>query len=132
MLLTKFYKDVFAAIFIWSPTARLDKGWDVVFEEMVKLGQEPEATSGDKQCVFTTFDAADFNRITREHTKLVEKLKDQKQKPEGSQEIPNILFYVTISQTRLMWLGGVDLWPASFAYVTNLFPAGFLVKNGSC
>ena len=92
VLLTKFYKDVFAAIFIWSPTARLDKGWDVVFEEMVKMGQEPEATSGDKQCVFTTFDAADFNRITREHTKLVEKLKDQKQKPGGSQEIPSILF----------------------------------------
>ena len=55
VLLTKFYKDVFAAIFIWSPTARLDKGWDVVFEEMVKLGQEPEATSGDKQCVFYNF-----------------------------------------------------------------------------
>ena len=56
------------------------------------MGLEPEATSGDKQCVSTTFEGADFNRITAEHTKLVQKLKDQKQKPGGSQEIPNILF----------------------------------------
>ena len=42
VLLTKFYKDVFAAIFIWSPTARLDKGWDVVFVDAEGLPHESE------------------------------------------------------------------------------------------
>ncbi len=32
VMLQKPYKDVFRAIFIWSPTARLDKGWDPIFE----------------------------------------------------------------------------------------------------
>ena len=30
VMLKKHYKDVFQAIFIWSPTARLDKGWDPI------------------------------------------------------------------------------------------------------
>ena len=79
---------------MWSPTARLDKGWDHIFEEMVKMGQEPDKTSGEKQCVFTEFNHADFDRITDEHTKLVQALKDRKQAPGSSQEIPNLLYLV--------------------------------------
>ena len=61
VMLKKHYKGVFKAIFIWSPTARLDKGWDPIFAEMVKMGQEPDKTSGEKQCVFTEFNHADFD-----------------------------------------------------------------------
>ena len=94
VMLKKHYKGVFKAIFIWSPTARLDKGWDPIFAEMVKMGQEPDKTSGEKQCVFTDFSHADFDRITDEHTKLVQALKDRKQAPGSAQEIPNLLYLV--------------------------------------
>ena len=94
VMLKKHYKDVFKAIVIWSPTARLDKGWDPIYEMMVKMGQEPDKTGGDKQCVFTEFNHTDFDRIAAEQTKLVQALKDRKQPPGGSQEIPNILYWV--------------------------------------
>ena len=61
---------------------------------MVKIGQEPDKTSGDKQCVFTEFNHADFDRITDEHTKLVQALKDRKQASGATQEIPNLLYLV--------------------------------------
>ena len=76
VMLKKHYKDVFKAIYIWSPTVRLDKGWDPIYELMVKMGQEPGKNGGDKQCVFTDFSHAYFDRITDEHTKLVQALKD--------------------------------------------------------
>ena len=72
----------------------MDKGWDPVYAEMGKLGQAPDKTSGAQQCVFTKFNPAEFNRITAEHTKLVQALKDRKQPPGGAQEIPNILYLV--------------------------------------
>ena len=59
---------------------------------MVKLGQESGKTSEEKQRVFTSFDGADFHRITEEHTKLVQALKDRKQSSGASQEIPNMLY----------------------------------------
>ena len=50
-MLLHHYKGVFEGIFLWSPTARLDMGWEPVFKFMKReLGQNPEATN-EEQCV---------------------------------------------------------------------------------
>ena len=47
-MLLHHYKGVFEGIFLWSPTARLDMGWEPVFKFMRReLGQDPEATDDE-------------------------------------------------------------------------------------
>ena len=78
-------------IFLWSPTSRLDSGWQSTFKYMkTQLGQDPEATDPENQCVFDTFNKEDFDRIVEKHTKLIKELKAQKS--DKSIELPNLLF----------------------------------------
>ena len=69
-MLLKHYRGCFVAIYIWAPTAKLG-GWEPVFEYMKTLGQDPEKTGGDQQCVFEDFNNADLVRVISEHEKLV-------------------------------------------------------------
>ena len=74
-------KGIFQAIYLWSPTSRLDMGWEPVFKYMKReLGQDPEATN-EEQCVFETFRNDDLVRVIR-------KLKERR--AGHSQELPSI------------------------------------------
>ena len=83
------YRGVFQKMFLWSPTSRLDSGWEPVFRFMQReLGQDPEAT-GEEQCVWDTFSGADLEAVVEKHTKIVKELKSRRS--DKSIELPNIL-----------------------------------------
>ena len=72
------YRGVFRKIFLWSPTSRLDSGWEPVFRYMQReLGQDPEGT-GEEQCVWDTFNGADLEEVVEKHTKVIKELKSRK------------------------------------------------------
>ena len=72
------YRGVFQKIFLWSPTSRLDSGWEPVFRYMQReLGQDPEG-SGEEQCVWDTFNGADLEAVVEKHTKIVKEFKSRK------------------------------------------------------
>ena len=88
-LLLNHYKRTFKKIFLWSPTGRLDMGWEPVFKYMQReLGQRPDAMDGDEQCVFETFKNDDLVRVIDTFSKEIKQLKERK--AEHSQELPSI------------------------------------------
>ena len=88
-MLVNHYKGVFSAIFLWSPTSRLDMGWEPVFRYMkTELGQNPDATDEKEQCVFDTFRNEDLTRVINEFSATIKKLKERRS--DSSQELPSI------------------------------------------
>ena len=87
-MLLNHYKGVFTAIYLWSPTSRLDMGWEPVFRFMKhELGQNPEATN-EEQCVFETFRNEDLVRVIDTFSTKIRKLKERR--AAHSQELPSI------------------------------------------
>ena len=87
-MLLNHYKGVFQAIYLWSPTSRLDMGWEPVFRYMKhELGQNPEATN-EEQCVFETFRNEDLVRVIDTFSTKIRKLKERR--AAHSQELPSI------------------------------------------
>ena len=71
------YRGVFQKIFLWSPTSRLDSGWEPVFRFMQReLGQNPEGR-GEEECVWDTFSGADLEAVVEKYTKIVKELKSR-------------------------------------------------------
>ena len=88
-MLLNHYKGVFKAIYLWSPTARLDMGWEPVFRFMKReLGQNPEATDEKEQCVFENFRNDDLVRVINTFSAEIRKLKERRS--DRSQELPSI------------------------------------------
>ena len=88
-LLLNHYKGTFKKIFLWSPTGRLDMGWEPVFKYMQReLGQRPDSMDGDDQCVFENFKNDDLVRVIDTFSKEIKQLKERK--ADHSQELPSI------------------------------------------
>ena len=88
-MLLNHYKGIYSAIFLWSPTARLDMGWEPVFKYMAReLGQNPEATDEKEMCVFDTFRNEDLIRVIDTFSAKIKKLKERRSA--HSLELPNI------------------------------------------
>ena len=87
-MLLNHYRGIFQAIYLWSPTSRLDMGWEPVFKYMKReLGQDPEATN-EEQCVFETFRNDDLVRVIDTFSAKIRKLKERR--AGHSQELPSI------------------------------------------
>ena len=84
------YKGVFKKIFLRSPTARLDLGWEPVFRYMAReLGQNHEATDEKEQCVFEDFKNEDLVRVINTFSAKIKK--DKERRADHSQQLDSIL-----------------------------------------
>ena len=78
-MLLNHYKGIFTEIYLWSPTSRLDMGWEPVFKFMAReLGQN----------VFETFKNEDLVRVIDTFSNKIRKLKERRS--DHSQLLPSI------------------------------------------
>ena len=88
-MLLNHYKGVFTEIYLWSPTSRLDMGWEPVFKYMAReLGQNPDSTDEKDQCVFESFRNQDLVRVIDAFSAKIRKLKERRS--DHSQQLPSI------------------------------------------
>ena len=113
-MLLNHYKGVFTAIYLWSPTSRLDMGWEPVFRFMKhELGQNPEATN-EEQCVFETFRNEDLVRVIDTFSAKIRKLNLRSAAPGTARSCPaSVSSLMTWRTTRQRCAKAISSRPSS-------------------